>query len=111
MKYHHMLIPFALITGAATAAPPSVKVIDCTADGAKNVSRIRFGVGEYSEFDSAKGQWGANSCAEAKDCKFKGSEFAASLGPYVFIYNTSTAHYFRADFFGDVTEHGKCVPE
>lgn len=111
MKHRHLLIPFALLTSAATAAPPSVKVIDCTADGANNALRIRFGVGEYSEFDSATGQWGANLCVDAKDCKFKGPDFVASLGPYVFFYNTSTAHYIRADLFGDVTDRGKCVPE
>jgi len=111
MKHYLVLIPFALLTGAATSAQQTVKILDCTADGTKSTSRIRIGPGEYSVFDSAKGQWGANACTDAKDCKYKGAEFTAGNGPEVFMYNVSTRHYVTASIFGDELDHGKCVPE
>jgi nitrous oxidase accessory protein NosD len=111
MNRHFLVMPLALLTIAATPAPPAAKVFSCTADGSKTAFRIRIGAGEYSTFDSDKAQWNDNSCAEAKDCKFKGAAFTASFGPNFFTYNRTTAHYVMADIFGDVTDHGKCVPE
>ena len=108
MKRYLLLMPLALL---AAAAPPPAKTYDCTSDGSTTASRVRFGAGEYDTYDSAKGQWGDNSCANATDCKFKGAVFTAAFGPNFFTYTRSTEHYVMADIFGDVTDHGKCVPE
>lgn len=108
MKRHMLLAPLALLIAAA---PPPAKVYDCTADGSKSAYKLRFGAGEYSAFDSDKGQWGDNSCTDAKDCKFKGAVFTAAFGPNLFTYTRSTGRYILADLFGDVTDKGKCVAE
>lgn len=107
MKGHSLLIPLMLLIGAA---PGSARVYACTADGSKSAERLRFGTGEYSMFDSSEGTWGANSCASATDCKFKGNVFTAAFGPNFFTFNTATGRYILADIFGDVTARGKCVP-
>lgn len=111
MKPHLLLMPLALLTAPAQAMPPPAKAYDCAKDGSKAAFRLKFGAGEYSAFNSNKNEWDNNSCADAKDCKFKGTVFTATFGPNFFTYDRATAHYVMADMFGDVTDHGTCVPE
>ncbi|THD36224.1 MAG: hypothetical protein E7773_09930 [Sphingomonas sp.] len=107
MKDHALLIPLALLIGAA---PAPVKTYTCTADGSARAFRVELGAGDYRTFDPGTGAWGANACAKAADCTYKGNVFTAAFGPNVFLFNRATARYTLADIFGDVTDRGKCVP-